>query len=109
MPIAVLGSFSLGLVYFTKILSDYLLRKKMVEKGYVNPENESVLKKFKSENQMANLKWGLIILSGGIGLVVVDLVSFKQDSTLPFGVFAICVSLGFLAYFIIAKKLTNKE
>ena len=109
MPITVLGTFSLGLIFFVKTLRDYQLRKKMVEKGYVNPENESVLKRFKNENQNANLKWGLLVLFAGIGLVLIEFLPFRNESTLPFGVFAICVSLGFLIYFIISKKLTDKE
>lgn len=109
LPIAVLGSFSLGAVFFTKTLTDYFLRRKMVEKGYVNEENKHLLEKLNSNNKYSNLKWGLIVLSGGIGLVIINYLPYQRDSTLPFGVFAICVSIGFLAYFLMAKNLQDKD
>ncbi|MEQ8925304.1 MAG: DUF6249 domain-containing protein [Fulvivirga sp.] len=108
MPIAVLGSMSVGAVFFTKTLTDYFLRKKMVEKGYVNPENDVLLKKHSNANKLSSLKWGLLILSAGIGLVIIDGVSFKDESTLPFGIFAISVSLGFLVYFVLARRMSDE-
>lgn len=109
MPIAVLGSLGAGVVLFARTMTNYYLRKKMVEKGYVNPENDILLKNLNSTNKMEPLKWGLLILSGGIGLVLIEIFGLRENSTLPFGIFAICLSLGFLAYFIIAKNMTNEN
>lgn len=81
----------------------------MIEKGYVNEENKHLLEKLNPDNKYNNLKWGLIILFGGIALVIVNYLPRAYDSTLPFGVFAICVSLGFLIYFLIVRSLAGKE
>ena len=32
MPIAIIGSFGTSLYFFTKVLTDYILKKKMIEK-----------------------------------------------------------------------------
>lgn len=109
MPVAVLGTFGAGVVLFAKTITDYFLRKKMVEKGYVNPENSMLLKKLNSNNRLEPLKWGLLILSSGIGLVIIDSIELKENSTLPFGIFAICLSVGFLAYFVIAKNMSGND
>ncbi len=109
MPIAVIGTFSFGVYLFTKTISDYNLRKKMVDKGYVNEENKHLLAKQNDDNKYSSLKWGLLVLSAGIGLVIIDYLPRKHDSVLPFGIFAICVSLGFLVYFLIAKNLTKND
>lgn len=109
MPVAILGTFGAGAVLFTRTLTDYFLRRKMVEKGYVNEENKHLLEKLNSNNKYTNLKWGLIVLFGGIGLVIINYLPRQHDSTLPFGVFAISVALGFLIYFAIVKNLGDKD
>ena len=40
MPVAILGSLGLSLYFFTKVLTDYILKKKMIEKGFVNEERQ---------------------------------------------------------------------
>ena len=109
MPVAVLGSFSVGVYLFTKTLTDYFLRRKMVEKGYVTEESKHLLAKENELNKYSSLKWGILVLSAGIGLVIIEYLPRMHDSVLPFGVFAICVSIGFLIFFVVAKKLTDKQ
>ena len=105
MPISILGSLGLSLYYFTKILTDYILRKKMIEKGYMTEESQAIFKSYKADdNRLGSLKWGLIVLCGGIGLIIIDAVGVAPDSPLPYGVFAVSLSIGFLAYYFIAKK-----
>jgi hypothetical protein len=109
LPIAVLGSFGAALVFFTKVLTDYLLRKKLVEKGLVGPDVAPLLQKQVMENNKLNsLKWGIIIFFGGAGLIVIDLIDYEANSTVPFGIFACMLSLGFLVYFLVARMI-NKD
>lgn len=109
MPIAILGSLATGLILFTKTLTDYLLRKKMVEKGLVGDDAGELLKKQQTENKYSSLKWGLIILFGGIGLIILEAINYEKESPLPYGVFATCISLGFLTYFFLVKKLNQSN
>jgi hypothetical protein len=106
MPIAVLGSFSFGLYIVIKTLTDYYLRKKMVDKGIIGDDAGQLLQK-QAENKYGALKWGLIILSGGIGLMILELIEYDQSSTLPYGILATCLSAGFLAYFLIVQRLNK--
>jgi hypothetical protein len=104
MPIAIFGSFGTSLYFFTKVLTDYVLKKKMIEKGYVNEETQSIFKQHTSENKFASLKWGLLVLSAGIALITIDSLDVRPDSTLPYGIFAVSVSIGFLVYYFIIKR-----
>lgn len=106
MPIAVLGSLGIGIVTFTKVLTNYLLRKRMVDKGLAGEDAGELLKQQK-ENKYAALKWGLIILFGGIGLILLEVLDYDRSSPLPFGVLATSISLGFLIYYFIVKKELN--
>ena len=108
MPVSILGSLGASLYFFTKVLTDYILKKKMIEKGYVNEESQSIFKKYaQEENRNSSLKWGLIILSAGIGLIIIDAVDVQPDTTLPYGIFAVAVSLGYLIYFYMVKRQVN--
>ena len=84
------------------------MKKKMIEKGYVNEETQSIFKEHKVSNKYSALKWGLIIFSAGIALIVIDSLDVQPDSTLPYGIFAVALSLGFMAYYYIVKKYLQK-
>ena len=107
LPVALFGSFGTTLYFFTKVLTDYVLKKKMIEKGYVTEETQSVFKEYNAANKYSALKWGLIIFSAGIALIIIDATGVDADSTLPYGIFAVCLSIGFMVYYYMVKKETH--
>ena len=109
MPLVVLGTIGTTLVWFTKTISDYILKKKMIEKGYVNDDTQAIFKKNTDENRYTSLKWGLIILFAGISLVIMEYIPHDTASPLPYGLFAVFVSLGFLIYYFMVKKELEKK
>ena len=105
MPESILGSLGAAIYFFTKVLTDYILKKKMIEKGYMTEEAQAIFRSYKNEeNRYSALKWGLIVLCGGIGLIIIDGIGASPDSPLPYGVFAVALSVGFLAYYFMVKK-----
>lgn len=104
MPITIIGSFGGTLFLFTRIMTDYILKKKMIDKGYVNEDTQALFKERTAENKFASLKWGLIILFAGLALVLMEFIPTSPESPLPYGLFAVSVSLGFLIYYFIVKK-----
>ena len=104
MPIAILGGLGGSAYFFTKAVTDYILKKKMIEKGYVNEDAQAVFKKHADENRFSALKWGLIILFGGLALIIMDFIPTDPESPLPYGLLAFSIALGFLIYYYIVKK-----
>lgn len=104
MPISIFGSFGATLYFFTKVITDYILKKKMVEKGFVNEESQSIFKQHSAENKYAALKWGILVLSAGIALIIIDSVDVDPNKPLPYGIFAVCMAIGFLVYYAIVKR-----
>lgn len=104
MPLVVLGTIGTTLVVFTKAISDYILKKKMIEKGYVNDDTQAIFKKNTEENRYSSLKWGLIILFAGLSLIIMEYIEYDRRSPLPYGLFAVFVSIGFLIYYFMIKK-----
>ena len=104
MPVAILGSFGTAIYFFTSVMTSYILKKKMIEKGYVNDETQAIFKQHSTENKYASLKWGLIAFFAGISLIIMEFIPVQPQSPLPYGLFSVAVSLGFLIYYFIVKK-----
>ncbi|MGC1241150.1 MAG: DUF6249 domain-containing protein [Chryseosolibacter sp.] len=108
LPLTILGTIGTAIVMFTRTISDYILKKKMIEKGYVNADTQAIFKRNTEENRYSSLKWGLIILFGGLSLIIMEYIDYENTSPLPYGLFAVFVSLGFLIYYFMVKKELNK-
>jgi hypothetical protein len=109
MPISIMGTFGTALYFFTKVLTDYILKKKMIEKGFVNDDTQAIFKNHSdADNRFGSLKWGLLALFGGIALILMDYLDVRSDSPLPYGILAVALSVGFLTYYFIVRKETNK-
>ena len=104
MPISIIGSFGTALYFFTKTITDYILKKKMIEKGFVNEDTQAIFKTSTTHNKYSSLKWGLLALFGGASLILIDFFDVQPDSTLPFGILAVGLSAGFLTYYLLIKK-----
>ena len=104
LPISIIGSFGTALYFFTKTITDYILKKKMIEKGFVNDDTQAIFKTHTVDNKYSSLKWGLLALFGGAALILIDYLDVEPDSTLPYGVLAVALSAGFLVYYQIIKK-----
>lgn len=104
MPIAIIGSFGVSLYFFTRTLTDYILKKKMIEKGYVNDDTQAIFRNTNVPNRYASLKWGLIALFGGLSLILIDYLNLRTGSPSPYGIVAIALSMAFLIYFYLVKR-----
>jgi hypothetical protein len=108
MPLTIIGTFGTSAILFARTITDYILKKKMIEKGFVNDETQAIFKRHADENKYSSLKWGLIIFFAGLSLIVLSYMQYDQSSPLPYGVFAMSISLGFLIYYFLIKKDLNK-
>ncbi|UXE66173.1 MAG: hypothetical protein KA713_17210 [Chryseotalea sp. WA131a] len=108
MPIAILGTLGTSIYFFTKVMTDYILKKKMIDKGFVNDDTQAIFKNYKADdNKYASLKWGLIAFFAGLSLIIMEYVPVSPESPLPYGLFAVAVSFGFLIYYFLVKRETK--
>jgi hypothetical protein len=108
-----------------KNFTDFLLKRKIIKAGHF--DNAGILDQkigsLPTENQEANkypsLKWGLVAFFAGIGFIVINQMSpsvynqdnyrnFMEESTLPFGIELVSISLGFIVYFLIVNFSKKK-
>lgn len=108
MPLAIFAGLGGSVYFFTKALTDYILKKKMIDKGYVNEDAQAIFKRHADENKYSALKWGLIILFGGLALILIEYIPTSPESPLPYGLLAFFISFGFLIYYFMVKKEQQK-
>jgi len=108
MPLAIFAGLGGSVYFFTKALTDYILKKKMIDKGYVNEDAQAIFKRHADENKYSALKWGLIILFGGLALILIEYIPTSPESPLPYGLLAFFISFGFLIYYFMVKKEQEK-
>lgn len=99
----VLGVVLFGIAKIIKTFTDYYLRKKLVELGQVDEKVSNVLDN-KQDSYYASLKWGMIVFFGGLGLILLEFISYDVDSPFPYGVEAVFIATGFLLYYFIMRK-----
>lgn len=100
------GFTTIGVI---KGITNYRLRRKMIESGLVNEEAMELLKEGAKDSYYSSLKWGLILFFSGIGLVIINFMDLYYDSTAAYGIVITAASLGFLVYFMFMRKEISKE
>lgn len=106
IPIVAIVSVFGSIILFVTILTNYSLKRKLIDKNMVNEETANMFKSVSSKQN--TLKWGLIILFGGIGLIIIDSMNLDSDDAMPYGIEAVCIALGFLTYYFLVRNEEDK-
>ncbi|WKN32432.1 hypothetical protein PZB74_03605 [Porifericola rhodea] len=103
----IVGIIFFGIVNIIKAFSNHFLRRKMIDN---NQLDDNTLKALKLEhNPYEGLKWGMITLFGGIGLILIEYIPTDYNSPLPFGLEAVMISLGFLSYYFVRNRQSSTK
>ena len=111
--ILITGVIFFAMYHVIKLISDHLLRRKLIKAEQY--EKVGILEAPKSTsdevNKYPSLKWGLVAFMTGLGFIVIDTLKlFNKDwidgrnAVLPIGILLVFVSLGFLIYFFIMNS-----
>jgi hypothetical protein len=101
-----------GLYHIIKMFTDFLLKRKIIKAGHI--EKAGILDPVSSlseENKYPTLKWGLVCIFAGAGLILIELMSRggqiqwvkDYNSLLPIGIELTFIAAGFLVYFFIVS------
>lgn len=86
-------------------ITNYRLKKKLIESGQLDAESQKLITQNFSGMKFDNLKWGLILLFAGLGMVVIDFLPVDKirNFHLQMGIELIFIAVGFLIYFFYMK------
>mgnify|MGYP001183715143 CR=1 FL=1 len=100
-----------GLIIFWAIYTKHKERMRLIEKGLAPDE---VKKYFASEDKIRSpyrgLKWAIILLSLGAGIVISNILydKFNLSDGYTFGLVMLFLGIGFLIYYIVVKNKTEQ-
>lgn len=113
--LSVFGIITFGIVTLVRLITEYKLKRRLIDKAEVNEGFSTALEEsMKSispkveQNRYPTLKWGLVFLSVGCGLISLHYMDYNMNSPLPFGLISACAALGFLIYYFIMKQEMKK-
>jgi len=108
MPFIVVIIFFALVAIFILALYNYRLKKRIIESGPLDETGLKFLALLSSGSEA--LKWGVILLFAGMGLVVMEFVPFSAEkSPLPYGLEIVFISVGFLAYYLLLQKNSSNR
>jgi hypothetical protein len=97
-------------VILSVAILNFILKWRLISSGQTDPVVLKILSNSLSQ-KVAILKWGIILLFGGVGLVLINFIPVNNlyGSPLAYGIEMIFVAGGFLAYYVIARKEGNSD
>lgn len=107
MPFIIVIVFFILIAIFILALYNYRLKKRIIDAGPIDDISLKFLVQLSGSGNEA-MKWGLLLLSAGIGFVVMQFVPYSaEDSPVPYGIEMIFVAIGFLLYYFFLTKQKN--
>jgi hypothetical protein len=82
---------------------NYRLKKRIIDSGPIDEGAINFLKRL-TEMGSEQLKWGCVLFSGGLGLVVGQFLPYEGDAPILWGLELMFIAAGFLAYYFIIRK-----
>lgn len=101
-PFIVMIAILIAISVMIVVMTNYQLKKKILDRENIDDKMFVILNNLTGFNSEM-LKWGIILLFGGIGLIVLQFLPYDENSALPYGVMTVFVALGFLTYYFLLK------
>jgi len=103
-PFIVMIAILVTIAVITIAYLKYRLQQRMLDAGL---QNDNYAKAFEKISDLKNdtLKWSILFLFSGVGLVIIHFIPTESDtSALPYGVEAISIGFGLLIYHLLPKR-----
>jgi len=113
-PIFVILGIALAIVVVIISILNHRVKTLMIKQGHID-ENSIKILSDQSGFKLDTLKWGIILLFGGMGLIILEYMPHRYDqydycnTTLPFGIETVCLAFGFLVYYFIARGMRKAD
>jgi hypothetical protein len=104
VPITIFVTFFGSIAYIAKVIGDTRIRRKVLEARVSADVAEAILSGgWKEPSTRSALKWGLVIVSLGVGLLLVDVFGIDFESPLAYAVLLLATGTALLGYYVIER------
>lgn len=102
-PFIVMIAILIAISVIIVVITNYNLKRRILNKENIDDKMYVILNNLTGFNSEM-LKWGIILLFGGVGLIVLEFLPHDENTPLPYGVLTVFVALGFLTYYFVMKN-----
>ena len=109
VPFALFVCLSVVLIGVTKVVSDNRTRRRLIE-TQATPELASAImsQPVRDPGLWEALRWGMVLGSVGLALVVVQFLPYRMDQPIVTGVILLFGAGGLLAYYAAARRMSAR-
>ncbi len=87
---------------------EYRLKKDLIQKGMVDERVKYLSLNTFSRSSMSSLKWGLITLFIGVGIIAIRMFPYYIEGEVVLGVMLISAGAALLLYYFVANTFKDK-
>ena len=88
-------------------IMNHRIKSRLIRSGLADENAIKALNKLHFDFNVDTLKWGIMLLFGGLGLIILYYIPYKPESTLPYGIEITFIATGLLAYFFISREMNR--
>jgi hypothetical protein len=108
-PTLVLVGFFAFVLGVTKVLSDNWTKRTLIGSRVSDDVVRSLFRKESDPEMFAALKWGIVLVSLGLGLIVSQQLHASFQEPLAWGVVLVFGGVGLLVYYAVARALLRRD
>lgn len=108
-PAVVFVSFFAFVLGVTKVLSDNWTKRTLIGSRVSDDVVRTLFRKESDPEMFAALKWGIVLVALGLGLIVSQQLHASFQEPLAWGVVLVFGGVGLLAYYAIARALLRRD
>lgn len=108
-PVLISAAFFWLIAAVTKIISDNATKRRLLEARVSEDVVRALFRKGYDPEMFSALKWGLVLLALGVGLMITGVLSVRLSDPLALGVMLMCAGGGLLAYYLVATVVLRAD
>ena len=110
VPITLFIAFFGSIAYIAKVIGDTRIRRKVLEARVSAEVADAILNQgWKEPSTLSALKWGLVIVALGAGLLLVDVFGIGFESPLAYAVLLLATGTALLGYYLIERDDVEED
>ncbi len=102
-------SLAICIVVAIRIVVEARLRRRLAETHASEELLQSLLQADGENRRQSSLKWGMVLVLLGLGCVAVDLFGLTVEDPAAFGLIAVSVGIGLIAYHAVTRPRLPRQ
>jgi hypothetical protein len=92
------------IAYIAKLIGDTRIRRKILDSAVSEEMAEALLdRRWPEPRTRSALKWGLVLLSIGVGVLLIDLFAIGFESPIAYGILLLAAGMALLGFYAIER------